>query len=451
MFASKKREKTKFRIVCAEVSAYRSVLGHSPELEIVERIEAVGRLWTSGRVRRFTLAVAFACLLGAVLTVGLDRSRSSSVVRGDFPAFLAAGEIVAAGRGADLYDPHLQQAIQERRWPEMEGRYLYFAYPPPLAIVFSPLSRLPLDVAKAVTVFVFAGCVLLAAVAMREVAPVVERAPVVAGLLLAMFPPVLGSVVSGQNTAIGMLLYAGLLWSGALEKGNPRRFVSGLCLALWFYKPNLALVAVLLMLCCGRWREVVSGVAGGAVMYGLCGFWTGAGWMAGWFQGLRFFAAEDFVANASQMISFVGVGRAVAALAGESSGQGGIDLTMSLLSIAVVGICAWEGFKAARVPNNELRKRLVTDVLCLAGPAAVLCSPHMLYYDLGIATLGAIRFMRFEKDGAAWWFIVLYALSFAACGGKELLPVQPLAGLAVGLFVFCWLEVRRGRKAALGM
>ena len=96
--------------------------------------------WSPRRQRSVLLAVVIALCIGAAIQALIDTSRSSSINRGDFPAFYAAGQIVRLGRGSELYEPGLQAELENEAWPSLEGRYLHFAYPPYVAVLCSPLA-----------------------------------------------------------------------------------------------------------------------------------------------------------------------------------------------------------------------------------------------------------------------------------------------------------------------
>ena len=86
---------------------------------------------------------------------------------GDFPSFHAAGELVASGRGASLYDLAAQQAAQARYLPD--GDWLPFPYPPPLAAAHALLAPLPYGLAFAVHTALMIGALALAVRALRPV------------------------------------------------------------------------------------------------------------------------------------------------------------------------------------------------------------------------------------------------------------------------------------------
>ena len=55
---------------------------------------------TSARLRRYSLALALGLGLGWLLYLVAGQREGSSVLRGDFPAFYAAAELVWSGQGA---------------------------------------------------------------------------------------------------------------------------------------------------------------------------------------------------------------------------------------------------------------------------------------------------------------------------------------------------------------
>src|SRR4051812_30744108 len=89
------------------------------------------------RARRVACALLLALGVAFLISVLGGSGTTAAVGRlgGDYPAFHAAGEMVLAGDGDHLYDPHRQAAAQAPYYgDDDDGGYLPFAYPPVVAL-----------------------------------------------------------------------------------------------------------------------------------------------------------------------------------------------------------------------------------------------------------------------------------------------------------------------------
>ena len=94
------------------------------------------------RFRLTVLPLAALVTLAVVMIVGaLITPDDSGQLGGDFPAFYAAGSIVAEDGYDNLYDLEVQRAAQEGLLENEDG-VLFFAYPPFVATGYSWLVPL---------------------------------------------------------------------------------------------------------------------------------------------------------------------------------------------------------------------------------------------------------------------------------------------------------------------
>jgi hypothetical protein len=145
------------------------------------------------------------------LNDSLDHARGTGTVGGiDFKAYYIAADMLRSGQ--DFYDVQQQaQEVEARGLPPNESFYIY---PPLLAILFVPLTALPLQQAAQVWFFLNMALYGLALVIIsRELD--LGRHTRMSPLLLVLaflFPPALFTLYKGQVNMVILLLLAVTLW-----------------------------------------------------------------------------------------------------------------------------------------------------------------------------------------------------------------------------------------------
>ncbi len=158
----------------------------------------------------------------------------------DFITFWSAGALTLDGQAAAAFDKAAIFAAQRVAVPGSNTVFLWH-YPPTFQLVAAGLALLP----YLWSYFAFTGLSLAIYVAvLRQIVPWRE-----AGLLLLAFPGVFIAATHGQNS----LLSASLI-CGALLLIDRRPIVSGICIGLMAYKPQLAVLFPLVLMVTGRWR-----------------------------------------------------------------------------------------------------------------------------------------------------------------------------------------------------
>ena len=96
------------------------------------------------RLTVYARAAAFAVLAAFVLSVAAGAGGEAAAGRlgGDYPAFFAAGSIVADGDWESLYEPARQLEAQQQLFPASDSDFLYFADPPYVAALDRPLAAI---------------------------------------------------------------------------------------------------------------------------------------------------------------------------------------------------------------------------------------------------------------------------------------------------------------------
>jgi hypothetical protein len=169
----------------------------------------------------------------------------------DFRQIYAAAHMVRSGRTGQLYDPVVQESVQNK----LVGldQVIPFIRPAYELLVFVPLSLLPYRVAY----FIFLGCNLaFLAVIYRLLRPRMEKlAQIFSWLpaaLLIGFLPIGAALIEGQDSILLLLLF--VISLVLFERG--REFAAGIIIGIAVFKFQLALPFAVLLLIWRRWQFV---------------------------------------------------------------------------------------------------------------------------------------------------------------------------------------------------
>ncbi|MFZ5667609.1 MAG: glycosyltransferase family 87 protein [Pseudomonadota bacterium] len=159
----------------------------------------------------------------------------------DFHAFHVAGTLGLQGRAADGYDARKMARAQKAATGVKV--FMPWTYPPPFTLFVTGLAALPLGLAYGL----FTGLTLaLYVTVLRRIA-----GPFLPGVILAMIPIIVLTVMTGQN---GFL--TGALTGWFLLALLAQRSGAGVPLGLMVIKPHLAAGLALLALAHRRWQTV---------------------------------------------------------------------------------------------------------------------------------------------------------------------------------------------------
>ena len=309
------------------------------------------------------VTIVLVMVLGA-----LAGSTEDGQLGGDFPAFFAAGDIVAESGYDNLYDPEVQRAAQDGLIAN-EGGYLFFAYPPFVATGYSWLNPLGYRGAYLAQMGLMALAALASVLLIRPMSELVNRywVAVLAGVFL--FQPVLASVIGGQNTTLTMLLFV----AAARAEWSGRDILAGVAVGLLIYKPQYGVPLALLTLVSARWR-VAAGVGltwAGAYLAGAAAL--GLGWVGPWWEQATAFRDINAGVNGHLFVSLPGY---VEHLTGIGGGAGRL-LGLGIGGIGLLGI-AW------------VWRRWTGDPLiryAVAASGLILIAPQSLFYEAGLAAV----------------------------------------------------------------
>ena len=398
------------------------------------------RFWTPQKIRIFCGTMTGLMIVYIFWTYITDVPAKSMLKRGDFSAFYAAAMMVRQGLGARLYDVNLVSDIQNLYWPSLAGGYIFFPYPPYVALVLAPLAWFPPLAAKFIfDILMVLALVLAVRLTARDI-PALKKNPLaVTAFCLSFFPLTFG-VAGGQNIALSMMLYAAVLFFFAQD--NPRaEGRTGICLGLWLFKPQFGVVLAALFLLAGFYRVIGGMVLVAVVYYFLAVKVAGWGWIPLWLDFLKKYVSAESHYNYFNMISLVGFLDA----AGQILGLGARGLKIlhglsALLSILMLGFLLWISLRL-RTKKIFRRRADLLKLLRFAMPVILLASPHTLFYDFGLCLVAWAPYMDLKTDRNISLLIIFTALATMVSSVRLSLPVQPLFfGVAALLFYMGWKE-----------
>lgn len=225
-------------------------------LAVAEPAPAISADSTS-RFLIWAMAAVLICL-PVLLQARMDRNARSV----DFVYFYTVSILARHSSPDKIYDPKLQVETAQKILPVRDGQssYGFSPYPPFVALLFAPLSRLPFWTAFRVQQAISLALYLLGLIILlRRFFP---GQPVWGSVFLpfalAYLPWISNTWLNGQISVLGFVGVAlALVW---LADG--REFRAGLALSICLYKPTL-LVLLIPMLVFRRQRRVLAGLAAG--------------------------------------------------------------------------------------------------------------------------------------------------------------------------------------------
>ncbi|KHK00417.1 hypothetical protein NY78_4166 [Desulfovibrio sp. TomC] len=195
------------------------------------------------------LVVAYT-LAAIVLLIVNERYSTASNIRfgSDYVLYYATSQVLHEHSPKDVYAITILDAYESKAAGVAMGQALPMIYPPPFLFFALPLRLLPFPASLLAFLCVTTG---LFYVTLARFGPV--GLPLPLPLLVFSFPAVFAAIVNGQN---GLL--TGAFLGGALLLAGRRDVWSGLCLGLAFYKPHLALPALVALAAGGHRAAVVT-------------------------------------------------------------------------------------------------------------------------------------------------------------------------------------------------
>ena len=360
------------------------------------------RLW------QFAFAVALWSILIAVAGVvtGTVASRATSGthfldrIGGDFLAFYTAGHFVRTGQADLLYSTEavatFQRDLSQTVPIAAEGAAPWWN-PPQFALPFVPLSLLWFQHALIVWY-----AILLAALA-ASIAIVIRLVncsgsnKLLVAILVLVAPATHQALTHGQSTPLSLLILSSAVVL-AIGEGSRRAVLAGLVLSLLFYKPQLAVVAAIALVCL-RGRHAFLGLLIGGLTQVLAVMLIMPG-------SLHAFALDMPAAlHAFQSNRPYDWHRHATALSmyrqlvqGPDAGETlPIVKTLTQVTAAVAGLCLLTLGVLWR--RHAPRQRDIRPPLALAILATPIIVPFYFDYDLMLFAIPAAIFARLHAEG----------------------------------------------------
>lgn len=260
----------------------------------------------------------------------------------DFVAFWTSAKLALDGRVGDAYGEPERAAIAALLGP---GRYATFFYPPPALLLWLPFALLPFLTALALWVTATGAAY---ATAIRAILRGGSIIPAIA------FPAVTVCALFGQNS-----LFSAALFGGSAVTLDRYPVLAGLFIGVLVYKPQLAILAPLVLLLARRWRAFAAAsatalvlIVGATMVFGIDS-WAAfisslsqaAAWNAGGVPGFDKFASPYSAirllggsTNLAWLVQFATAAAAITALVVTSWKRPGGSAEIAILVVAT-GLC----------------------------------------------------------------------------------------------------------------
>ncbi len=217
-----------------------------------------GSWLTARRLRAQGLALALVLwgVYAWVISCPGLRDRNGNLKGTDFLHFYTLGSLALHQRGASLYDMTAQASLAAQRVPSAAGiRYLPL-YPPQVSLLFAPFARLTYLEALALwwvlSLLIYAAC----SYCVWRLCPNLTEHGSTILLLAAAFPGFFNLIVWGQTSALALASFTVAILCFR-RKAN---FWAGVSLGLLVFKPQLAIVAAILLLSSSAWQATVGAI-----------------------------------------------------------------------------------------------------------------------------------------------------------------------------------------------
>ena len=328
----------------------------------------------------FCLYVAFGGFVASNIHHNLDPR--GSPLGYDFSAFYEAAQFAKNGHAVDAYDDGAMIAAERSSFPGNTTR-LPWNYPPTFQLLLTPLAALPYVAAWVLwSVGLYAAYAVLA----RAIVPPQRL------WLMLLFPGAAINLLVGQNGLLSTVLIGG----GVLLLDR-RPWIAGVMFGLMAYKPHLAILIPLVLLCGRAWRALAATIISGIAFVALSAAILGtAPWQA--FIDKTLNAPAIFQSSSSDWHSIP----SILILARSLGLSGGVSAALHWIvaaSAAIGAMWVWRQTNDARLRAAAL------------AAGTLLVSPYLRIYDLAPLILPIVALARGERGRPkiAEWILVAVA------------------------------------------
>jgi hypothetical protein len=187
-------------------------------------------------------------------------------VAADFTSFYTGFYMVRVGEGANLYDPALQSSYQQQFMGGLtfEGGVLLFPNPPFVAILFSPISLLPLESAFYLWSLIELGLLIWCLISLNRLFSYWDkRERILLITTILAFWPLTYTFLLGQ---FSLFLLIGWL-QVYIAMRNSKLTAAGLWMVILSIKPHTLLIPGMMTLNKRYWRMAVTAAIAGVILF----------------------------------------------------------------------------------------------------------------------------------------------------------------------------------------
>jgi hypothetical protein len=349
------------------------------------------------RIRKhpFHFVVVFLCLINITLIlinagIWLMAAYQQLFLRADFTSFYTGYYMVRVGEGENLYERTLQSEYQQFFMGGLtfEGGVLLFPNPPFVAILFSPLSLLRLDVAFYIWTLMQLGLLAWLLVRMKYLFTIWDKNEIFVLIITTLaFWPLANSLLLGQFS----ILLLALLVQLYINMKNFRLTKAGLWLAFMAVKPQTLLLPGMMSINRRYWPMALSALIVGLILFGASSIILGIQPWQGYVQSLISLGSyfDQYGVNPNSEYTIRGV---VSNLLGNS--QGNLTNIVSMIILLVGMIFVWMMWRKS-VAQEQPRFVLF---FALTIFLSVLLSLHLNPHDSLMLVLPAALFYDYLRQ-----------------------------------------------------
>jgi hypothetical protein len=399
-------------------------------MNVIKKITTSQRLKYVGITMTSIWFVAFAAY--QINLGGLVDVRNDIPVGKDFLAYYAAGIIVSTGQGSRVYDEEVQKKTQaDILYPEKINGFYFFINPASVAVIFSLLARLSYRTSFYLQVILMGYCYLMAMLILKPWIANDNADWVNAVFLAGSWFPLMHSIQGGQTTALVFFLIV-LTISATI---NQNEYLAGMALGLLLFKPQYALLILVLLLLKGKTKSLMIAMALGGMHYVIGALYCGWAWPLEMLRALGgYYNNQERIASGPTHIAFLEVWDFSVIANLERWGAS----TALLTGVQYVGwilegvlilwfIKRWRG-------NNGTPTEILFD-WGLGVAMVLILSLHSQYYDAALLIIPALLIIGYRirnamevRSGIRLMLIIFYLLFpfILMSGAANYIHIQPV-------------------------
>ncbi|MFI5205368.1 MAG: glycosyltransferase family 87 protein [Candidatus Paceibacterales bacterium] len=310
----------------------------------------------------------------------------------DFVSFYTAGKIIDQNGSSRLYDLNLQYNYQHSLNP-VRVYSLYttspFFNPPFVALPFTPLAKLPFDLAYKVDLAINLSLLILICCFVYKLlnqTGFINRLVIISGIIT--FLPIDNALLIGQFSILLSLVLL-LTWK-LLSQDKP--YQAGLLLSLLLIKPYLIIFPVIFFLLQKRFRVLKGMIAGGGVLFLISFFLMGWNGLVSYTQMLMAASNWNYEFEIFTNLQYNLQNLLMTLL---SAGHPR-DVFLQWFTVCLLVFISTSLFLFRK--RSNLKSNLFTLKWAALIPIMLLLSPHTHFHDLGLLIVPAVLLIYLNQE-----------------------------------------------------